>query len=157
MDDVPESSSGPEKPPRPRTVAEKLTRLFEVLHPVGARELSTREIARRVKEQGGSISPTYVSELKNGKKSNPSLEQIKWLAAAFGVSAGYFTDDEVAERVDEELDRLASHQENRQLAELAEQEVSIIQRKASLNEADKKALEQMVNDFWARREGTRPT
>lgn len=157
MDDASESSSGPEKPPRPRTVAEKLTRLFEVLHPVGARELSTREVARRVKEQGGSISPTYVSELKNGKKSNPSLEQIKWLAAAFGVSAGYFTDDEVAERVDEELDRLASHQENRQLAELAEQEVSIIQRKASLNEADKKALEQMVNDFWARREGTRPT
>lgn len=155
MDGAVEALGGPEGSSRPRTVAEKLTRLFEVLHPVGGREVSTREIARRVKEQGGSISPTYVSELKNGKKTNPSLEQIKWLAAAFGVSAGYFTDDEVAERVDAELDRLASHQENRQLAELAEQSVSIRQRKASLNEADQKALEQMVEDFWARREGNR--
>ncbi len=157
MDGSGEALGAPKVPRRPRTVAEKLTRLFAVLHPVGAREVSTREIARRVKEQGGSISPTYVSELKNGKKTNPSLEQIKWLAAAFGVSAGYFTDDEVAERVDAELDRLASHQENRQLAELAEQTVNIIQRTASLNETDQKALEQMVNDFWARREANRST
>jgi transcriptional regulator with XRE-family HTH domain len=136
---------------RPRTVAEKLTRLFEVLHPAGGRQLSTREIARRVKEQGGSISPTYVGELKNGKKTNPSLDQIRWLAAAFGVSAGYFTDDEVAERVDAELDRLAAHQQNTQLAELAEQTVSIAERTANLDESDKLTLAQMVEDYWRRR------
>lgn len=146
---------GDERPARPRTVAEKLTRLFEVLHPPGSRELSTREIARRVKEQGGSISPTYISELKNGKKTNPSLDQIKWLAGAFGVSAGYFTDDEVAERVDAELDRLAAHQQNAELAALAEQTVSIAERTASLDESDKATLAQMVEDYWKRRKDRR--
>lgn len=137
--------------PRPKTVSEKLTRLFEVLHPPGGRELSTREVARRVKAQGGSISPTYISELKNGKKTNPSLDQVKWLAAAFGISAGYFTDDEVAERVDAELDRLAAHQQNTELAALAEQTVSIAERTASLDASDQALLEQMVLDYRRRR------
>jgi transcriptional regulator with XRE-family HTH domain len=143
--------AGDARPGRPQTVAEKLTRLFEVLHPPAGRQLSTREVARRVKEQGGSISATYVGELKNGKKTNPSLDQIRWLAAAFGVSAGYFTDDEVAERVDAELDRLAAHQQNTQLAELAEQTVSIAERTADLDESDKVTLAQMVEDYWRRR------
>jgi transcriptional regulator with XRE-family HTH domain len=146
---------GGERPVRPQTVAEKLTRLFEVLHPPGGREISTREIARRVKEQGGSISSTYVSELKNGKKTNPSLDQVKWLAAAFGVSAGYFTDDEVAERVDVELDRLAAHQQNTELAALAEQTVSIAERTASLDASDKATLAQMVEDYRRRRKNGR--
>jgi transcriptional regulator with XRE-family HTH domain len=96
-----------------------------------------------------------VGELKNGKKTNPSLDQIRWLAAAFGVSAGYFTDDEVAERVDAELDRLAAHQQNTQLAELAEQTVSIAERTANLDESDKLTLAQMVEDYWRRRTSRR--
>lgn len=142
---------------RPRTVAEKLARLFEVLHPPGGRELSTREISRRVKALGGSVSSTYVSELKNGKKTNPSLDQIKWISEAFGISAGYFTDDEVAERVDAELDRLAAHQQNIHLAELAEQTVNIAERTADLDESDKATLQQMVEDYWRRRKGQRRT
>lgn len=144
---------GDQERPRPQTVSEKLTRLFEVLHPPGGRELSTREVARRVKAHGGSISPSYISELKSGKKTNPSLDQIKWVAAAFGVSAGYFTDDEVAARVDAELDRLAAHQQNTELAALAEQTVSIVERTASLDASDKALLEQMVQDYRRRRQG----
>lgn len=138
---------------RPGTVAEKLSRLFEVLHPPGGRELSTRELARRVKAQGGSVSATYIAELRNGKKTNPSLEQIKWISAAFGISAGYFTDDDVAERVDAELDRLAAHQRNLPLAEMAEQMVSIRERTADLDESDQAAFDQMVDDYWRRRKG----
>jgi transcriptional regulator with XRE-family HTH domain len=147
--------SADEVPERPRTVAAKLTRLFEVLHPPGDRELSTREISRRVKELGGSISPTYISELRNGKKTNPSLDQIKWLSAAFGVSAGYFTDDEVAERVDAELDRLAAHQQNAELAALAEQAVSVRERTMSLDDSDRATLDQMIKDYWNRRKNRR--
>lgn len=150
--DVVSADEGPE---RPRTVAAKLTRLFEVLHPPGDRELSTREISRRVKELGGSISPTYISELRNGKKTNPSLDQIKWLSAAFGVSAGYFTDDEVAERVDAELDRLAAHQQNAELAALAEQAVSVRERTMSLDDSDRATLDQMIKDYWNRRKNRR--
>jgi transcriptional regulator with XRE-family HTH domain len=142
--------------PRPQTVSEKLTRLFEVLHPPGGRELSTREVARRVKAQGGSISPSYISELKSGKKTNPSLEQVKWLAAAFGVSAGYFTDDEVADRVDAELDRLAELQQAKpELVELAEMQVALNMRTADLDESDQAALTEMVQAFWRRRKQRR--
>ncbi|MGH7749475.1 MAG: hypothetical protein ACREQ5_32620 [Candidatus Dormibacteria bacterium] len=142
-----------DKSARPRTVAEKLSRLFEVMHPPGARPLSTREIANRVKKQGGSISPTYVSELRTGKKTNPSLEQIMWLAAAFGVSAGYFTDPDVAQRVDAELDRLAEHHHNAQLQELAAQAATITERTASLSLSDRQALAAMVEEhLHARRE-----
>ncbi|MCE0764136.1 helix-turn-helix domain-containing protein [Pseudonocardia kujensis] len=129
---------------RPRTVAEKLSRLFEVMHAPEARPLSTREVAKRVKQQGGSISPTYISELRTGKKTNPSLEQVMWLAAAFGVSAGYFTDPEVAERVDAELDRLAERHRNAQLQELAAQTACIAERTASLSPTDREALAAMV-------------
>ena len=86
-----------------------------------------------MKKQGGSISPTYVSELRTGKKTNPSLEQIMWLAAAFGVSAGYFTDPGVAKRIDAEPDRLAEHHHNAQLQELAAQATTITERTASLS------------------------
>jgi transcriptional regulator with XRE-family HTH domain len=142
--------------PRPQTVSEKLTRLFEVLHPAGGRELSTREVARRVKAQGGSISPSYISELKSGKKTNPSLEQVKWLAAAFGVSAGYFTDDEVADRVDAELDRLAELQQAKpELVEIAEMQVTLNMRTADLDESDQAALTEMVQAFWRRRKQRR--
>ncbi len=141
---------------RPRTVAEKLTRLFEVLHPPGGKELSTRELARRVKALGGSVSSTYVSDLRNGKKTNPSLDQIKWISEAFGISAGYFTDDEVAERIDAELNRLEAHQQNAQLAELAEHTVSVAERTADLDESDKAALAKMVEDYWLRRKTRRP-
>lgn len=142
--------------PRPRTVAEKLTRLFEVLHSPGSPPLSTREVAKRVKNLGGSISPTYISELRTGVKKNPSLEHIVWLSQAFGVSAGYFTDPEVAERVDVELDMLAAHHQNPKLAELAEQTVSVAQRTASLDESDKQALGEMVKDYWRRLKGRDP-
>ena len=147
---------GDQERPRPQTVSEKLTRLFEVLHPPGGRELSTREVARRVKAHGGSISPSYISELKSGKKTNPSLEQVKWLAAAFGVSAGYFTDDEVADRVDAELDRLAELQQAKpELVELAEMQVALNMRTADLDESDQAALTEMVQAFWRRRKQRR--
>lgn len=133
-----------------RTFAEKLTRLFEVLHPAGGRPISTRELAARVKQNGGSISPAYVSELRTGKRSNPTMEHIKGIAAAFGVPAGYFTDPEVAARVDEELDRLEHYKRNTRLAELAEQTVTVNLRTASLDESDRAELAEMVQAFLRR-------
>lgn len=147
--------ASPEAVGRPVTVAEKLARLFDVLHPSGEPPLSTREVAKRVKAAGGSISPTYISELRNGVKKNPSLEHIMWLSEAFGVSAGYFTDPEVAKRVDAELDKLAAHHQRAHLAALAEQTVSVAERTANLDDSDRVALAEMVKDYWARRKGRR--
>ena len=104
---------------RPATVAEKLTRLSAVMHPPGHPPVTSRELQERVRAAGGSISAAYISELRSGKKTNPSLDHIQRLAAAFGVSAGYFTDVEVAERVDQQLDRLEAQQDQAQLQQLA--------------------------------------
>jgi transcriptional regulator with XRE-family HTH domain len=149
--------TGDERPARPRTVAEKLTRLFKVLHPPGARPLSTREVAKRVKQNGGSISSTYISELRSGVKTNPSLDHIIWLAAAFGVSASYFTDPDAAERVDAELDRVEALHQRERLSDLAEQTVAIHERTADLNDSDRAALAELVQDYWHRRKQRRDT
>jgi transcriptional regulator with XRE-family HTH domain len=143
-------------PARPRTVAQKLNRLFEVLHPPGARPLNNRELASRVKEHGGSISPTYISQLRSGARGNPTLEHLIGIASAFGVPAGYFTDPEVADRVDAELDRLVELQQAKpELAEIAEMQVTVNLRTANLDASDKAELDEMVQAFWQRRKQRR--
>ncbi|TCK22349.1 helix-turn-helix domain-containing protein [Pseudonocardia endophytica] len=131
---------GTSSPKRPDTFAAKLNRLFDVLRPAGGKPVTTREIARRVTEQGGSISPAYISELRNGVKTNPGMEHVKYLAAAFGISAGYFTDPDVADRVDGELERLEEHHRSSRLVELAE-------RTASLDASDRVALAALVDQY----------
>jgi transcriptional regulator with XRE-family HTH domain len=145
--EAPSSGSTP-----PRTIAEKLNRLFEVLHPAGGRPLTNRELAARIKEQGGSISPAYISQLRSGIRGNPTLEHLIGIATAFGVPAGYFTDPEVAERVDAELDRLVEMRQSKpELAEIAEMQVNINMRTASLDDTEREAFTEMVQAFWRRR------
>lgn len=141
-------SDGSASARRPSTFAEKLNRLFEVMHPVGAGPFSTREIAARVKEQGGSISPAYLSELRNGIKTSPTLDRVIQLAQAFGVSAGYFTDPEVAARVDAELDKIEARHRDLHLIELAE-------RTASLDDGDRAALASLVEAHLQKRRQAR--
>jgi transcriptional regulator with XRE-family HTH domain len=133
------------RPSRPDTFAGKLNRLFEVLRPAGGKPVTTREIARRVAEQGGSISPGYISELRNGVKTKPGMEHVAYLAGAFGISAGYFTDPEVADRVDAELDRLEEHHRSSRLVDLAE-------RTASLDASDRVALAALVDRYLQERD-----
>jgi transcriptional regulator with XRE-family HTH domain len=140
---------------RPQTFADKLSRLFDVLHPAGERPMSTRELAARVKEHGGRISAAYISELRTGKKTNPTMDHIVGIAAAFGVPAGYFIDEEIAGRVGAELDRLEELKRNTALAELAEQQVTINLRTARLSDDDREGFDEMVAAFWARRKQRR--
>ena len=136
---------------RPKDFAGQLRRLIAVLHPPSQPPLSDRAIAARVREQGGSISPAYVAELRSGKKSNPSLEHVRQLAGAFGVSAGYFSDPEVYERVSGELDRLEqiSRGGHDHLIELAT-------RTASLDQADRATLAALVQRELSTRSRARP-
>lgn len=133
---------------RPTDFTGRLRRLIAILHPPGQPPLTDRAIADRVKEQGGSISPAYVSELRGGKKTKPGLDHVLQLAAAFGISAGYFTDPEVFERVSGELDRLeqVNQSSNNDLVELAT-------RTANLGATDRDALAALVQRELAARTG----
>lgn len=133
---------------RAATFGEKLTRLFAVMHRPGEAAMSDRALARRIRDQGGSISAAYVAELRTGRKTNPSLEHIRQIAQAFGVRPGYFLDDEVAERVDRELDRLEERHRTSRLQELAA-------RTASLDDADRGLLAELVQKELAKRDAPR--
>ncbi len=93
----------------PSSLARKLNRLFETIHPAGRGEYSPEEVAKAISEGGdGSISPAYIYMLRKGQRDNPTKRHLELLAGFFGVTPTYFFDDEAAQRIEEELDLLAA-------------------------------------------------
>ncbi|WP_232661903.1 helix-turn-helix domain-containing protein [Pseudonocardia sp. TRM90224] len=126
------------------TFAELLNRLFVTVHPIGGKPLSLREASKRARELGGSLSHSYIGELRSGAKDRPSQENADLLAQVFGVRPGYFNDPGVRARVDRDLDRLAARHRDHNLIELA-------QRTASLDDVDRAALADLVQNYLRKR------
>ncbi|MEU4447245.1 hypothetical protein AB0K14_27110 [Actinosynnema sp. NPDC050801] len=83
--------------------------LFDTVYPANRGPFSPEEVAARISYGPyGTISANYVRELVAGTSDNPRLKHILGLAEAFGAAPAYFFDDELAARVDEQLEtRLA--------------------------------------------------
>ncbi len=93
----------------PSSLARKLNRLFETIHPAGRGEYSPEEVAKAISEGGdGSISPAYIYMLRKGQRDNPTKRHLELLAGFFGVAPSYFFDDDAARRIEEELELLAA-------------------------------------------------
>ncbi len=93
----------------PSSLASKLNRLFETVHPAGRGEYSPEEVARAINEGGaGSISPAYIYMLRKGQRDNPTKRHLEQLAAFFGVTPAYFFDDDAARKIDAQLELLAA-------------------------------------------------
>jgi ESX-1-secreted protein regulator len=95
---------------------EKLERLFvAVRHPDGS-QYSLADVAAAVNAEGSAkLSASYLSELRSGRKDNPSIWVVSALARFFGQPIEYFLDDRdpVASRDDHgdavvAMDRLSS-------------------------------------------------
>ena len=100
---------GASQPPPARTLADKLNRLFETIHPRDRGEYSAEEVAEAIRARGGpTISATYIWYLRKGLRDNPTRKHLAALAEFFGVSPAYFFDDELAARIDGELHLLAA-------------------------------------------------
>ncbi|QFZ20316.1 helix-turn-helix domain-containing protein [Saccharothrix syringae] len=86
-----------------------LKHLFNTVYPINRGPFSPEEVAARISGGPyGSISANYIRELLAGTSDNPRLKHILGLAEAFGAEPAYFFDDELAARVDEQLEtRLA--------------------------------------------------
>lgn len=138
---------------RPKDFAGRFRRLIAVMRPPGQAPLSDRAIAARVRAHGGSISPAYVAALRRGTKVKPSLDHTQQIAQAFGVSAGYFCDPEVYERVSQELDRI---EEINQRGGDSAQLVELATRAASLRPSDRDALAALVRRELAARKPAPP-
>jgi transcriptional regulator with XRE-family HTH domain len=95
--------------PRPRTLAEKVDRLFRTIHPSDQGEYTFEEVASAIRGHGGpTISATYLWQLRKGIRDNPTKKHLEALADFFGVSPAYFFDDAAAERIDAELSLLGA-------------------------------------------------
>lgn len=91
-----------------RTLAQKLDHLFATVHPVRG-EYTHQQVADAILEAGGpTISATYLWQLRNGKRDNPTMRHLEALSGFFGVPPMYFFDDQATSRIDVELELLAS-------------------------------------------------
>ncbi|MFI5671740.1 helix-turn-helix domain-containing protein [Streptomyces sp. NPDC051704] len=81
-------------------LAVRLDDLFKTVRPKG-RRWTNAEVAEELKRVNPEIKAggVYLSQLRTGKRSNPSPDLLAALARFFGVSVAYFFDDEVAESV----------------------------------------------------------
>ncbi|NJQ01115.1 helix-turn-helix domain-containing protein [Streptomyces zingiberis] len=81
-------------------LAVRLDQLFRTARPKG-RHWTNAEVAEELKRANPDlrVGGVYLSQLRTGKRSNPSPDLLAALARFFGVSVAYFFDDEVAESV----------------------------------------------------------
>lgn len=98
-------SAGSAHERKPQTVAERLDHLFRTVYPRGGAPYSYRAAATKINEMAGKkmISSVYLQQIRTGARPTPSHEKLTWVARLFGVPVGYFSDDQLAERVDQQL------------------------------------------------------
>ncbi len=92
------------------SLADKLDQLFKTVHSPRRREYTYEEVAEGIRQRGlGTISATYIWELRTGQKDNPRKHHLEMLAEFFTVPIRYFfNDDEVTAQIHSQLALLAA-------------------------------------------------
>ena len=92
-------------------LADKLNHLFTQVRPRGGQEYSNEQVAAAISAKGEvKISQSYIWQLRKSKKDNPTYKHLQALAGFFGVPVSYFFDDQVTDRVAQQLEKLKSEQ-----------------------------------------------
>lgn len=85
-------------------LAAQLNHLFSTVPRPESRELWTNDdAAEAVSIAGVAISAAYLSQLRTGKRDNPSARHLAAIAKLFGVPIDYFFDPEVANKINTDL------------------------------------------------------
>jgi hypothetical protein len=85
-------------------LATQLNHLFATVPRPGGRDLWTNEdAASAMTETGVAMSAAYLSQLRTGKRDNPSARHLAAIARLFEVPMEYFFDPEVAAKIDADL------------------------------------------------------
>ena len=85
-------------------LAARLNHLFGIVPGPSGRALWTNdEVAAAMAAQGVAISGAYLSQLRTGKRDNPSARHLAAIAQLFGVPLEYFFDEETAAKIDADL------------------------------------------------------
>lgn len=85
--------------------AQRLNALFAAVPAPDGRPFTNEAVISGIAERGGdTISKGYLSELRSGKKDNPTLRHIEALADFFGVDPAYFVADQArADEITEQI------------------------------------------------------
>ncbi|WP_410611012.1 XRE family transcriptional regulator [Amycolatopsis sp. lyj-109] len=124
---------------RGRDFADKLNHLFAVTKSPDGDEYSNDFAADSITVAGTKISGTYVWQLRKRKRDNPTIKHVEGLAKFFGVPVNYFFDDDVTDRVDQQLRELAAEQQ-RLKANAGDQEAQRIAMRAGELTPDRRQL-----------------
>ncbi|MEU4254318.1 XRE family transcriptional regulator [Amycolatopsis sp. NPDC026612] len=124
---------------RGRDFADKLNHLFAVTKSPEGEEYSNDFAADSITAAGTKISGTYVWQLRKRKRDNPTIKHVEGLAKFFGVPSNYFFDDDVTDRVDQQLRELAAEQQ-RLKANAGDQEAQRIAMRAGELTPDRRQL-----------------
>lgn len=88
-------------------LATKLNKLFDVMRRPTDPQLSNAAAAVEITRQTGvSISPAYLWQLRNGVKTNPTVQHLRAIAEFFGVPASYLIDSDADAKINSQLNLL---------------------------------------------------
>lgn len=96
-----------------RTFANRLNRLFDAIYPPGRGPYSASEVVAALSARGIRMSSAYLSQLRTGARTNPSVSTMAAFAEFFGVETAYFTDERYFEQMDGELSWLITARDDR--------------------------------------------
>ena len=122
------------------TLASRLDDLFRTVRPQG-KHWTNAEVAAELKRVSPElkVGGVYLSQLRTGKRTNPSQELLAALAKFFGVSVAYFFDEEVAGSV---LAELAAVEAMRQAGVRA-----VAMRAAGMREENLQAITTIMDQY----------
>ncbi len=133
-------AAGDGDPPENLTLAQKIDRVWLTMHPKDRGPWTYPEVVAGVKALGVTVSASYLWHLRNGVRTNPTVNQIEALATFFHVPVSYFfgTTAEV-ENVDAQL-VLVEAMRSPELRDLA-------LRASTLSPAGMRAIAHMIEDI----------
>ncbi|WP_406815360.1 helix-turn-helix domain-containing protein [Mycobacterium sp. M23085] len=85
-------------------LATKINQLFEVMRKAGAPALSNAAAAAAITSKTGvSISAAYLWQLRNGVKTNPTVQHLRAIADFFNVPPSYLIDRDTDQQIEAQL------------------------------------------------------
>ncbi len=121
-------------------MATRLDDLFRAVRPQG-KHWTNADVAAELKTASPDlkVGAVYLSQLRTGKRTNPSHELLAALANFFGVSVAYFFDEKLAESV---LAELAAVEAMRQAGVRA-----VAMRAAGMREENLQAITTIMDQY----------
>ncbi len=99
----------------PRTFADKINHLFDVVRKPDGTTYSNEEVAAQMATGAGEkkVSRNYIWMLRTGERDNPTKKHLEALATFFSVKPAYFFDEEISAAIFAELSMLKLLKESR--------------------------------------------